>query len=267
MKRFTETTKWGDPWFMDLPVKYKAFWFYICDQCDCAGTWEPNMRLAIAQIGEPLELVEILRVFAGRIEQLKDGKLWVRKFIEFQYGILSPDCKPHLAVIKRLECLGIKTSPSKGYLKGIHTLQEKEKDKEKEKKGECEGVLGGSFLTGESLRVFNEEWIPVRKAMGKKPKDWQTMFLHQAKWLSQFNPSDQLEIMSKSIRNNYQGLCEPNHSGQSNQPQMSPKHRENKINHLNERKQKINRLIKDPKNPPEWAIRDLGAIDEELKTL
>lgn len=97
------------------------------------------MRLAIAQIGEPLELVEILRVFSGRIEQLKDGKLWIRKFIEFQYGILSPECKPHQAVIKRLECLGIKTTQSKGYPKGIHTLQEKEKDKEKEKEGESEG--------------------------------------------------------------------------------------------------------------------------------
>jgi hypothetical protein len=89
------------------------------------------MRLAIAQVGEPLELVEILRVFSGRIVQLEDGKLWIKKFIEFQYGILSPDCKPHLSVIKRLDSLGL----SKGYAKGIHTLQEKEKDKEKEKEG------------------------------------------------------------------------------------------------------------------------------------
>jgi len=131
VKRFTETTKWDDPWFMDLPGKYKNFWAYICDRCDCAGTWEPNMRLAVAQIGEPLELSEILRVFTGRIVQLKDGKLWVTKFIEFQYGVLSPDCKPHLSVLKRLDTLGL----SKEYPKGIYTLQEKEKEKEQEKDG------------------------------------------------------------------------------------------------------------------------------------
>jgi hypothetical protein len=104
VKRFTETTKWVDPWFMDLPVKYKAFWFYICDQCDVAGVWEPNMRLAVAQIGEPMELVEILRVFEKRIEQTKDGKLWIRKFIQFQQGTeLNLNNAAHRGVIKRLD--------------------------------------------------------------------------------------------------------------------------------------------------------------------
>lgn len=217
MKRFTETTKWSDPWFMDLPVKYKAFWFYICDQCDCAGIWEPNMRLAIAQVGEPFELVEILRVFTGRIEQLKDGKLWIKKFIEFQYGILSPDCKPHLAVLKRLENVGL----SKGYPKGIHTLQEKEKDKEKEKKGECEGKTfpyGAGSLQESVLRKFNDEWVPCRKAMGKKPKDWSKMFNEQVKWLSEYPPNLQIEILSQSIRNNWQGLFEPKTNGNNRKP-------------------------------------------------
>ena len=126
---------------MDLPVKYKAFWFYICDQCDCAGTWEPNMRLAVAQIGEPLELTEILRIFAGRIRQLPDGKFWVKSFIPFQYGILSRDCKPHMPVITRLEKLKlIEEYPeafkhvrvSKGLPNPSDTLQEKEKEKEKD---------------------------------------------------------------------------------------------------------------------------------------
>jgi hypothetical protein len=103
VKRFTETTKWSDPWFMDLPVKYKAFWFYICDQCDCAGFWEPNMRLAVAQIGEPMELVEILRVFEKRIEQTGEGKLWIRKFIQFQQGNeLNFENNAHRGILKRL---------------------------------------------------------------------------------------------------------------------------------------------------------------------
>jgi len=104
VKRFTETTKWVDPWFMDLPVKYKAFWFYICDQCDCAGFWEPNIRLAVAQIGEHLEFDEILQVFVNRIIQTDDGKLWVKNFIRFQYGLeLNPLNTAHLGVLKRLE--------------------------------------------------------------------------------------------------------------------------------------------------------------------
>jgi hypothetical protein len=102
VKRFTETTKWNDPWFMDLPVKYKLFWLYICDQCDVAGFWEPNMRLAVAQIGEPIELVEILRVFEKRIEQIRDGKLWIKKFVQFQQGTeLNPANNAHRGILKR----------------------------------------------------------------------------------------------------------------------------------------------------------------------
>jgi hypothetical protein len=135
---------------MDLPVKYKAFWFYICDQCDIAGFWEPNMRLAIAQIGEPMELVEILRIFERRIEQTKDGKLWIRKFIEFQQGKeLNPDNHAHLGILNRLNSnkvsspLPIKgpkqpfTSPSRGAGAGLARPASNSNSKGKE--GESEG--------------------------------------------------------------------------------------------------------------------------------
>ncbi len=48
---------------------------------------------------------------------------------------------------------------------------------------------------------------------------------------------------------------------------MSPQHRQNRINFLNEKKQKTNRQIKDPNNPPSWAVTELEKIDAELKKL
>jgi hypothetical protein len=48
---------------------------------------------------------------------------------------------------------------------------------------------------------------------------------------------------------------------------MSPQHRQNRINFLNEKKKKVNRQIKDPLNPPSWAERELTQIDDELKNL
>lgn len=120
---------------MGLPVKYKAFWFYICDQCDSAGIWEPNIPLATAQIGESIELNEILQVFKGRIEALPGDKFWIKQFVDFQYGILSSDCKPHLPILKRLQSLGLERRVSIPFPKGIDTLQEKEQEKEKDRKG------------------------------------------------------------------------------------------------------------------------------------
>jgi hypothetical protein len=48
---------------------------------------------------------------------------------------------------------------------------------------------------------------------------------------------------------------------------LSPKHRQNKINLLNEKKQELNRMIKDPQNPPSWIVEKLSRIDEDLKQL
>jgi hypothetical protein len=127
-KRFTDTNKWKDTWFQDLPTKYKLFWIYILDECDAAGLWKPNMRLASFQIGEPFEEAELKRVFINRITITDEGYWFVSKFIEFQYGELSANSKPHLSVINLL-----KRHKIKGYTKGIDTLKEKEKDKDKEK--------------------------------------------------------------------------------------------------------------------------------------
>jgi len=61
----------------------------------------------------------------------------------------------------------------------------------------------------EGVRGRFEQWVKVRKAMGKKPKDWDSMFYEQAEWLSQFSEADQIEVLSASIRNNWQGLHPP----------------------------------------------------------
>ncbi len=155
LKRFTETTKWDDPWFMDLPLKYKLFWLYICDKCDNAGAWQPNIRLATAQIGESLELAEVLRVFADRITQLGDGKLFITKFIPFQYGNLSPNCRAHIPILNNIEKLRV----SKGYPKGMDTLVEKEKDKDK--KGESEGDWIEGLKTDEAYKCID---VPLEHA-------------------------------------------------------------------------------------------------------
>jgi hypothetical protein len=58
------------------------------------------------------------------------------------------------------------------------------------------------------------EWMAVRRGMGKKPKSWDNMFTEQVKWLKQFTETDQIEVLSASIRGNWQGLFPPNRNGQ-----------------------------------------------------
>ena len=109
MKRFTETTKWDDPWFRNLPPEAKLFWDWICSKCDHAGVIEPDYDLAGFQIGIKIG-PEIIQHFEGRIEMIDSGKLFVSKFIQFQYGKLSRSCKPHAPVFAALEKHGISSN-------------------------------------------------------------------------------------------------------------------------------------------------------------
>lgn len=134
MKRFSETTKWDDPWFRKLKPRYKAFLQYIWDRCDSAGVWVVDLDLAITYVGEKIEPKEALRVFDGRVVDGGDGKWLVPGFIPFQYGDLTHECKPHRPILKLVEKHGLEKN-GKGYRKGINTLSDtlEEKEKEKEK--------------------------------------------------------------------------------------------------------------------------------------
>jgi len=135
MKRFTETEKWRDPWFRKLSAGAKLAFLYIIDNCDNAGVWTADKELADFSIGMEIPWVKVLEAFGERVSVLPSGDWLIVRFVEFQFGKLSKDCKPHLQVMRLIE----KHRVSKGYPKGFRTLEEKEEDKEKDQKGDARG--------------------------------------------------------------------------------------------------------------------------------
>ncbi len=106
MKRFTETTKWDDPWFRKLPPAAKLLWIMMCDKCDHAGVIEPDWEAMSFHIG--LKVTESdLKHFVGRIDKIGRDKFHIRKFVSYQYGKLSPNCKPHAPVYAALSRHGL----------------------------------------------------------------------------------------------------------------------------------------------------------------
>lgn len=75
---------------------------WLLDKCDSCGVVDPDWDLASFQIGLKVA-PEMLEDFSGRITRLDTGKLFIPNFIKFQYGKLSPACKPHLKVFAALE--------------------------------------------------------------------------------------------------------------------------------------------------------------------
>lgn len=160
-KRFTDTGKWEDPWFRGLPVKFKAIWNFLCERCDAAGVWKVDPALATFLVGVDFvarEVLEAMNYGKVRIIELSHEKWYLPDFVGFQYGDLSPSCRPHRFVLALMDRHQIK-----GYQKGLDTLKDKDKDKDQDKDKDKEplnliigGVKGGGAesMTTEQRKRF-----------------------------------------------------------------------------------------------------------------
>jgi hypothetical protein len=126
MKRFTDTEIWEKEWFMKLDTKRKCLVRFLFDRCDAAGVWSVNWTLASHYVGDDVDAQD-LKGLEKHFRFLNDGKVWVIDFIQFQYGKLSAECKPHQKVIALLEKHKIK-----GYTYPTDRVQEKEEEEDKE---------------------------------------------------------------------------------------------------------------------------------------
>lgn len=160
VKRFTDTNKWSDPWFRRLSSPAKQLWTYLCDHCDPVGMVEIDLGLASQDCGQTISKANIEEL-GDRLELIVSNRYILPKFINFQYGELSPQCPPHKSVIRLIETHNLKRVglgyhyPSVGYV--IPTGKGKGKDKEKE-----EGSVRGETKNGyhpdsrSVLHILNE---------------------------------------------------------------------------------------------------------------
>ena len=135
-KRFTDTDKWRRPWFRSLPEKYKILWFYILDNCEISGIWYVDFELASFMIGSQFNKDESLATLGKQVDVIEDGSRWfVKDFIGFQYGQLTPTNNLHRSVLASLLKAGIpapdqgQNSPSRGAKVKVK-VKVKVKDKE-----------------------------------------------------------------------------------------------------------------------------------------
>ena len=166
--RWSETFEvWQKGAFSDASRKSKLLFFYIVTNCDCIGVFEQSLRVVSFQIGEQVSEEDILSIPAD-IERIGEGKFWLSKFCSFQYGELSGDCRPHKKYVSELKKRGLLERVCKGYAKGIHTLQEKEKEKEEEKEEDGEEseegprslADGGDSLSPDDVKAKVGEIVP-----------------------------------------------------------------------------------------------------------
>ena len=138
MKRFTEADKWRDSWFASLTAREKLAYIYIVDNCDAAGVWDANTKLAEFMISEKVKWPELFNKMGNRVFRLTDGKWLLTRFVRFQYGKLSDDCRPHWSVFRLIE----KHRPA-GYPDDVNSLPD---------------TLSNRGVTGSEVRSLKEGW-------------------------------------------------------------------------------------------------------------
>ena len=103
-KRFTDTDKWKKGWFKQLNPKQRLFWLYVLDDCSAAGIWDVDLEVAGIRIGAPINSDEAVEVLGKDVVWFDSNeKIFIPKFIDFQYGVLNENSRPHASVIKMLD--------------------------------------------------------------------------------------------------------------------------------------------------------------------
>lgn len=162
-KRFTDSDKWDDPWFLDLPNGHKLLWIFILDKCNHAGIFKVSKRSIDFHLETETDLEEIKKVFKKRIHIINEQKWFITKFIEYQYGELQKNNRVHNSVIQLLKKEGV----FKVYQQTLIGAKDKDIYKDKDKvKDKVNGVFS-----------FEDFWktYPHRnnKKIGKKEcREW-----------------------------------------------------------------------------------------------
>jgi len=98
-KRFTDTDKWKDDWYMGLSNDYRIIWQYICDNCTGAGRFKKNFKLLNFCCNTSIDEKEFKKIFDGRAVDMGDY-FFFPGFLKFQYPRGLNSDKPAIISVK-----------------------------------------------------------------------------------------------------------------------------------------------------------------------
>jgi len=132
-KRFTSTEIWAEDWFLEMPIEYKLFWYYMLSNCNHAGFFKVNLRSFCGLNEVKLTSTLVLQYFNSGKSRIRviNSSLWlIEDFFVYQYGTtLNENNRVHNSIKKEY----IKYDIDLGSIRGLIDLKEGVKDKDKDK--------------------------------------------------------------------------------------------------------------------------------------
>lgn len=145
-KRFTDSNKFRDAWYRQLTIKQKCIWEYMLSECNHYGILELDFASMTFHIGTPIKQKD-LSGFENKIFFLKENRIYIPNFVQFQYPKISSSSKvqAHKSVVDNLAKYNISLDDNiqslnqislpffKGLPKACLSTKDKDKDKDKDK--------------------------------------------------------------------------------------------------------------------------------------
>jgi hypothetical protein len=205
-KRFTDTDKYKKPFFRLLQGPYKLLWDYLYHDCDHAGIWIVDFEIAQLYLGQDMQVnkIDALKFFNNgeiRIIEFDCGKKWfIKPFIEFQYGELSPENRAHNSVIKALNKYKINIKKIRPLIAPFKGAKDKDKDKDMVKDMDIKEGFGEIFM----------KWLHYKRKRGESYKDKESCQLAFNKLykLSEEKIEVAEKVVDQSMAQNWAGLFE-----------------------------------------------------------
>jgi len=132
-KRFVSTELWDEDWFLQMPIEYKLFWFYLITNCDHAGIFKVNVTLFNLTNGIKIDTklaYEYYNFGKDRIRIISENQWLIEDFFVYQYGnVFNPNNRVHDSIEKVYVKHGLKMTS----IRGLKDLKDRVKDKDKDK--------------------------------------------------------------------------------------------------------------------------------------
>lgn len=133
-KRFTATEIWNEDWFLDMPMEYKLFWYYMLSTCNHAGFFKVNLRSFCGLIGVNLTSTIALEYFNAGKQRIRiiNNSLWlIDDFFVYQYGAtLNKGNRVHASIVKEYLRHGVNLTSIRGLVEVKEGVKDKDKDKD-----------------------------------------------------------------------------------------------------------------------------------------
>lgn len=99
-RRYTDTDKWKDDWYLSLNNDMRIVWQYLVDNCSIAGIWKKGFTLLNIVCNTRITEEEFKQVFTPRV--IDCGTFYfIPKFLKFQYPLGLTSDKPMIISVMK----------------------------------------------------------------------------------------------------------------------------------------------------------------------